>query len=136
LALKPIGIRKKIEASPGFMGMLGTFTPPGKSPVPGLYVIKNIKTDPPRDWKPSGLILYIHNAPRRSPSARFGGVADLYQWEMELIQYDRSKDCETAKDELMCMFQRIRIISESPQDEDTLEQVKIAVPGQQLFDVK
>jgi hypothetical protein len=134
VTLKPITIRTKLLDSP-LASELGKLTPPGQLPLPGIYVIKNIKTDPPRDWKATGLICYIHNAPRRSPSARFGAVVDLYQWELELVQYDRTKDCDAAIDALMCTFQRMRIINESPQTEESLEQVRISLPGQQLFDV-
>jgi hypothetical protein len=114
---------------------LGTYQPPGSALLPAIHVILNIDRDPPRDWQIVGLECLLHRSPQHAPKALFQGVADLYQWQVELVQHDRSKSLENAIELLFCHFQRIKILSHAPQSEEMFEQCKIALPGQQYFAV-
>jgi hypothetical protein len=113
--------------------VLGSYQPPGSTLISACYVVNNIDKDPPRDWKIVGLECLIHRSPKHAPKSLFGGVADLYQWEVELVQHDRSKNLEAAIALMFCNFQRIKVLSQYSQTEEMFEQIKFGLPSQEYF---
>lgn len=133
LVTKIVDLRTKLGTA--LVSVLGTYQPPGATLIPACYVVSNIDKDPPRDWKIVGLECLIHRSPKHAPKSLFGGVADLYQWEVELVQHDRSKDLEAAIALMFCNFQRIKVLAQYSQTEEMFEQIRFGLSGQELFGV-
>ncbi len=133
LVAKIIDLRSKLQIA--LTPVLGTYQPHGAALIPACYVVNNIDKDPPRDWKIVGLECLIHRSPKHAPKSLFGGVADLYQWEVELVQHDRSKNLEVAIALMFCNFQRIKVLSQYSQTEEMFEQIKFGLAGQEYFAV-
>jgi hypothetical protein len=112
---------------------LGQFTLPNGSIEPGCLVINDPSIAPPTNWQVKGTIVLIYRTVDRSPMATFQGVADAYQWRIELLQYDRSRSLDQAIELFMSAFQRIKIRSHFRQEDDSYEQCVILLPDQQLI---
>jgi hypothetical protein len=133
MPIDTVGLKTKLAAQ--LVDDLGIYTAPNGSTEKAIYIINNLDLDPPRDLKVSGVECLIVRSVEHVPQACFGGVADKYQWSVNLIQHDRSQNLNNAIETLFCHWQRIRIAWHRVQTEEDLEQIKLYLPSQQYFKI-
>ena len=113
--------------------LLGTYTLLSGTTQPAIYVVNNAMTDPPRDWKVAGLECLVHKHPRSAPVAAFSSVVDKRDWIVELVQHDQNSSTETAKELIFQKFLRCKVQSFLHQTEETLEQITLRIPSENLL---
>lgn len=133
MPIDTVGLKTKLATQ--LVDVLGVYMAPDNSTTAAIYIVNNVDSDPPRDLKVSGIECLVFKSVDRVPKACFGGVADQYQWSVNLIQHDRSQNLNLAIETLFCYWQRIRIAWHRQQTEEDFEQVKIFLPGEQYFHV-
>lgn len=114
---------------------LGTYQLPNGSTAAAIYVVTNVDKDPPRDWQVSGIECLVSSMVDRVPQACFGGIADKYQWVVNLIQHDKDRNLNNAIEVFFCHYQRVRLAWHRSQSEEDFEQCQLYLPGQQYFEV-
>ena len=133
MSIDIVGIKAKLAAQ--LVTELGLYTATDNTTAPAIYIVNNLDSDPPRDVKITGVECLVYRVVDRVPQACFQGVVDQYQVSVELTQHDRTGNLNNALETLFCHWQRIRIAWHRTQTEESFEQVKLYLPGQQYFRV-
>lgn len=105
--------------------LLGRYQPVDE---PAILVVTNIDTEPDRQWRVTGLECLIRRSSIRNPHAVTGGVCDRSNYQVELIQHDRSKNLDHAIDLVLKEFSRAKIKYQYCQTEEMEEQVCLLIP--------
>ena len=100
---------------------------------PAIMVVTNIDTEPDREWTVTGLEVLIRRSSIRNPVAVFGGVFDRCQYQVEMVQHDRSKGLDLAIDLVLKEFRRAKIKYQYAQTEEMEEQICLLIPDEQFI---
>jgi hypothetical protein len=89
---------------------------------PAIFVVENRDTDPPREWERTGIEVLIYQ-PTVQGHSYLGGTGLDWNYEIKVIQHDRSSNLINAKSTLLCglpMFQERSHLGSNAQDQEEL----------------
>jgi hypothetical protein len=79
-------VTELLSASPN---LIGTYTLPGNSTIPAVYVVG--RQSVPNEWKAKGLEVAMREFPQLNPRSPLGGTVKVSQvWEVILTQFTPS----------------------------------------------
>lgn len=110
-----------------FIGALGVELGNYTSSIPAIWFVTNPDTDPPKNYRTSGLECLIFNPTPQSARPLHHNAALTEMWEIRLIQHDRLRSVLPAYKMLLAKYPDIYLDSHIRANRDTSEQLNLSV---------
>jgi hypothetical protein len=95
--------------------------------VPAIWFVTNPDTDPPKNYRTSGLECLIFNPTPQAAKPLHHNAALNEIWEVRLIQRDRSKSTLPAYRALLAKYPGIYLDSHARSNRDNSEQLNLSI---------
>lgn len=135
LPISPVDLEPLIETNvlPRLIAAIGTELGEYEPGLPAAYLVYNPDTDPPKNFRTSGIEMLVYVPEPQSAIPLHHNAALPTFWEIRLIQYNRSGCLLQAYQNILDRYPDAYLNSHLPADRDRNEQLNLSISSVEII---